>query len=71
MFNQLIIFYQSFGISFNYLLLMEYTALKYLDFNLFINIQTYDLDNKEAKEEVDQEDYEEQNEDVNNKNNYD
>ena len=59
------------GISFNYLLLMEYTALKYLDFNLFINIQTYDLDNKEAKEkEASLEDYEEQNEDTYNKNNY-
>ncbi len=50
---------------------MEYTALKYLDFNLFINIQTYDLDNKEAKEkEASLEDYEEQNEDTYNKNNY-
>ena len=44
--------------SFNDILLMEYTALKFLDFNLFINSQIYDLDKEEAKEEAAQEDYE-------------
>jgi len=31
------------GVSFNDLLLMEYTALKYLDFKLYVNSETYDL----------------------------
>ena len=31
------------GLSFNDLLIMEYTALKYLDFKLYVNTETYDL----------------------------
>ena len=31
------------GVSFNDLLLMEYTALKYLDFKLYVSSETYDL----------------------------